>query len=117
LNLRGIVDGHTNGVRNRAAGARSGGLRNVQAELGEHCIARHEFLNLTGQSHRKIIEKPHVGRDFVVRDLTLTESANIVDAGALAFAQFALHCGGFADALTRHAKDRSRRQRVTCDQV
>src|ERR1700733_2842379 len=47
-------------------------------------FAHHEFLDLAGDGHRKLVDEFDVARDLVVRDLALAEGAYLVGGQALA---------------------------------
>jgi hypothetical protein len=61
----------------------SGRLRRLQSEPRLDRLAHHEFLNLAGDGHREFVDEFHVPRNFVMRDLSLTETANLLSGQRL----------------------------------
>ena len=61
----------------------SGRLRRLQSEARLDRLAHHEFLNLAGDGHREFVDEFHVARNFVMRDLSLTETANLLSGQRL----------------------------------
>src|SRR5882672_12807507 len=62
----------------------SRGLCRLQSKLRLDRVAHHELLNLSGHRHRKFVDEFDVARDLVVRDLPVTEAANLVGGQRLA---------------------------------
>src|SRR5277367_3916421 len=56
----------------------------LQSEPRLHRLAHHEFLDLAGDGHREFVDEFHIARNLVVRDLSLTEAANLLGGQRLA---------------------------------
>src|ERR1035437_8380757 len=59
-------------------------LGRLQSEPRLDRVAHQEFLDLAGDGHRKLVDEFDVARDLVVRDLPLTEAADLVGGQGLA---------------------------------
>src|SRR6266851_4935921 len=66
---------------NRTASRR---LCRLQSEPRLDRVAHHELLDLSSHRHRKFVDELDVARDLVVRDLAVTEVANLVGGQRLA---------------------------------
>jgi len=64
-------------------GRLSGRFRRLQSEPRLDRLAHHEFLNLAGDGHREFVDEFHVARNLVMRDLSLTETANVLSGQRL----------------------------------
>src|ERR1019366_7182467 len=62
----------------------SRGLGRLQSESRLDRVAHQELLDLAGDGHRKFVDEFDVARDLVVRDLPLTEAADLVGGQGLA---------------------------------
>src|SRR5437867_10071855 len=65
----------------------SRGLLDGQSEFLNHFFAHSELLNLSGNRHRELGNKPDVSRDFIRCDLIPAEVAQFIDSCLLSFAQ------------------------------
>jgi hypothetical protein len=59
-------------------------LRRLQSEPRLDSLAHHEFLDLAGHGHWEFVDKFHVARNLVVRDLSLTEATDLLGGQRLA---------------------------------
>src|SRR5882724_2948674 len=59
-------------------------LCRLQSKLRLDRVAHHELLDLSGDRHRKFVDELDIARDLVVRDLAVTEAANLVGGQRLA---------------------------------
>src|SRR6266481_82696 len=68
----------------RANQSASRRLGRLQSEPRLDRLAHHELLDLSSDRHRKFVDELDVARDLVVRDLPVTEAANLVGRQRLA---------------------------------
>src|SRR5260370_7576033 len=72
-------------------------LCRLQSKLRLDRVAHHELLDLSRHRHRKFVDELDVARDLVVRDLAVTEAANLVGRQRLAGSRPDLARGGYYD--------------------
>ncbi len=64
-------------------------------EFTHHPFANYEFLNLPGEGHRKFLYESYIVRNFVMRNLPVTEFTNVV-LGQLGAVAGLYPCGSLA---------------------
>src|SRR5437868_4566920 len=96
---------HADRADARALGCRSGRWVLLQLQLFDHAFAHHEFLNLAGHRHRKLLDEADVLRHFEVRDLLATEANDLLRRASFARATANPGAHHFAVTRIRHAED------------